>query len=433
MPTASPTGCVGLVTVIIDAGCDAALLARCLAGLTRQGMALEGIVVDRRGDPALEAEAQRHGARCVVVPGASPAQGRLAGARSAAGAVLLFIEGSMIPCPGWVRAIAEPLLRNEAEAAQGAFRTRQEAVVARWQQLVLEEHQERHVSSGRLLAVRDPCLGVRREVFLAGEYAGGETPAANDPFLRELGARGRCLYVSTAVVERRYPEAWRPLLTGELRTGLGLGRALRAAPRTLLSAAEGARARLLCAPLIAATPVLALSALAGAPTILLTLAAGIAAPLGAQAALLKRGWVEHGPKAFPALAGVAWLCVVAWSVGFLRGAWPHERLRRWTYFALRRLRGSRAESMTAAPHSDGRTPTGSVPVHDGATSTPLGAATSATGRRPAVMPTSPGASTLDPASVVQRRLGPTGVTAIGSHAPHVAQPEQERRVLDFTP
>ncbi len=88
------------VSVVVPTRERPELLRRCLAALKRQTLPVEVVVVEDH-------------------EGRGPAWARNEGVRRAGGEVVCFTDDDCAPGPGWVEALAAPILAGEAEAASG--------------------------------------------------------------------------------------------------------------------------------------------------------------------------------------------------------------------------------------------------------------------------------------------------------------------------
>jgi glycosyltransferase involved in cell wall biosynthesis len=121
-------------------------LRRCLAAL---GGAHEVVVVDdgSRAAASVAEVVAAAGARLVRLEGRGPAAARNAGARAAAGEVVCFTDDDCEPGPGWVAALAGPILAGAAGSAAGRTVTAPDASAAdrAWQ--AIADHLQQSASS----------------------------------------------------------------------------------------------------------------------------------------------------------------------------------------------------------------------------------------------------------------------------------------------
>jgi mycofactocin system glycosyltransferase len=110
------------VTVVVPVRDRAAMLARCLAGLTGPGQPPVIVVDDGSADPAaIAAVAAAAGASLIRRPGNGGAgAARNTGAAVVATPLVAFVDSDCVPRPGWL----EPLLRHFADPAVGAVAPR---------------------------------------------------------------------------------------------------------------------------------------------------------------------------------------------------------------------------------------------------------------------------------------------------------------------
>src|SRR3954453_10973851 len=99
---------MGQVSVVVPTRGRPEALARCVAALEAQTVAVEVVVVE-------DAE------------GRGPAWARNEGVRRTRGEVVCFTDDDCEPEAGWVEALAAPILAGEAEAATGPVAMREGA------------------------------------------------------------------------------------------------------------------------------------------------------------------------------------------------------------------------------------------------------------------------------------------------------------------
>jgi glycosyltransferase involved in cell wall biosynthesis len=118
------------VSVVIPTRDRLAKLSRCLAAVA--GQADEIVVVDDgSSEPQLVADLARDaGAQLVRLEGRGPAAARNAGAGAASGRVVCFTDDDCEPQPGWVEALAAPILSGEALCTAGRTRVGDDASAA---------------------------------------------------------------------------------------------------------------------------------------------------------------------------------------------------------------------------------------------------------------------------------------------------------------
>lgn len=402
------------ISVVITVQNEAPGMERCLAGLDRQGTLLEVVVVDRGSIDHSVAAAARLGARVVEVGAISLAEARNIGLTRSSGDAVLFLDAKSIPCPGWARALAGPIIEGKTLATKGGFRTRQSGAAPRLAQLIHERrwsHRE-----GTLTFLDDFCIGVHRQRFIE---AGGFTVGAPDLAIedqktaRMICDSGQALFVPQAVVERNYCESWSGSLRNAFESGANKSRLLRRDPVRCLNGARRALPELAQVPAVLASVVLLGMGLFAPGYLFLAALTGVVAPMFGELLLLKRGVDQFTPDFF--FLGAALIVARAWAqtLGAVCGLVPRKQRAPQKaprlFPAERRTQASRGREtqVTAVP-----------------------------------LPGRPESSLLDPASVVQRKQ--TSAASAGSRPAADQQPRdrqydhddvvaEEDRELDLTP
>ncbi len=227
-------------SVIIPARNAARVLGEGLAAIAAQGAArpeYEVIVVDDGSADDTAAVARAHGARVIATPGRGPAAARNAGARAAAGDVLVFFDADCVPEPGCIRALLAPLRDPRVAGVRGGYTTDQPGLIPRFVQLELEEKQARLAASTQIAVVDTACAAYRRSIFTA--YGGFDErfpcPSAEDVDLSfRLAARGeRLVYAPDALVRHRHPTTLWAYVARKVRYGYYRARLYRRYPERL--------------------------------------------------------------------------------------------------------------------------------------------------------------------------------------------------------
>lgn len=224
------------------------LLERCLAALARlESAPSEIIVVDNsHGDAETEDAARAHGARYVVEPVQGLSRARNAGARTAHGDVLAFLDDDTIPEPGWLDAMVAAFTADRAVVA-AAGRIVSIGVDTPAQRLYAEtldlgpgswaiDRSTNHwfeicnfggVGAGGNMAVRRSAAetwpGFRESLGLGAPIPGGEEHYA---FFELVRSGGRIAYVGAAAVGHpcpRHPSALEDMVYRNIFVGCAYG------------------------------------------------------------------------------------------------------------------------------------------------------------------------------------------------------------------
>ena len=310
-----------LVSVVIPARNDEVGIARCLGGIARQNLPLEVIVVDDGSTDGTATVAREAGAIVLNGDGRGAAHARNLGIDEARGTYILFTDADCIPCPGWARALLDPLLEGKAIATKGVYRSQQGEYTACFVQLEYEERYRRMAESPAIDFLDTYCLGV-----VAGEiraiggfdeaFAGASVEDQEMSF--RLRTRGRFKFVPEAVVMHRHAATPKSYAQKKFKIGRGKATIARrhreciqgdshtpSALRWQLPAVWASLGLALLAPFVAAAGFMAL--LLGA------------APLFLSTQLLAQGAKRHG--VLFAVPSMALVLVRGWSLslGFACG------------------------------------------------------------------------------------------------------------------
>lgn len=199
------------VTVVVPAYNAAATLPATLAGLAGQTFAgtVEVIVVDDGSADATAAVAAAAGATVIRQRNQGPATARNAGAAAGRGELLVFTDADCEPHPDFLAEITRSFADPGVSGVQGAYRTRQPQLVARFAQA---EFEDRYAFTARF-----PCLDLvatyaaafRRELFLREGGFDTAYPVANNEdteFSYRLCRLGhRLVFAPQALVFHRHP------------------------------------------------------------------------------------------------------------------------------------------------------------------------------------------------------------------------------------
>jgi GT2 family glycosyltransferase len=150
------------------------------------------------------------GVRLITQANAGPAAARNRGALEARGTIILFTDDDCVPMPDWLDAMIEPFRDPEVVGVRGVYRTRQEALVARFVQI---EYQDRYRLMARLPSIDfidTYSAAFRRDRFL--EMTGYDTSfpvaCAEDIELSyRMSARGwKMTFAPAAIVYHTHPD-----------------------------------------------------------------------------------------------------------------------------------------------------------------------------------------------------------------------------------
>jgi glycosyltransferase involved in cell wall biosynthesis len=201
------------VTVVVPAYNAADTLPAALAALAAQTYAagtVAVVVVDDGSTDDTAAVAASCGVAVIRQANQGPAAARNAGAAVAQGDVLVFTDADCVPEPDFLTAIVAPLAADPTvSGVQGAYRTDQTSLVARFAQIEFEDRYRYAARFACLDLVATYAAAYRREVFqAAGGFDCAFTRADNED--TELSYRlcrlgHKLVFAPAARVAHRHP------------------------------------------------------------------------------------------------------------------------------------------------------------------------------------------------------------------------------------
>ena len=201
------------VSIIIPTFNGGARIANCLDALLPQivGRDAEILVVDDgSADDTRTVVARYSGVRLLYQKNAGPAAARNRGALEAKGTIILFTDDDCVPMSDWLTAMIKPFDDSEVVGVKGVYRTRQEALAARFVQI---EYEDRYRLMARLPDIDfidTYSAGFRRDRFLAMDGYDNSFPVACAEDIElsyRMSARGwKMKFVPTAVVYHTHPD-----------------------------------------------------------------------------------------------------------------------------------------------------------------------------------------------------------------------------------
>lgn len=293
-----------------------------LAGQTYARGRVTVVVVDDGSTDDTAVVAARHGVVCLRQRNQGPAAARNAGAaapEAREAAVVVFTDADCVPEPDFLETLVAPLVADAGlSGAQGAYITRQTALVARFAQL---EFEDRYAFAARfpgLDLVATYAAAYRREVFCeAGGFSCDFTRADNEDTelsYRLCAAGHRFVFVPGAKVAHRHPATLRKYLRIKASRAYWRLRACREHPEKLVR--DG-----YTPGVIRVQTALAGGLVLGLAALPLTTAGGMVA-LGCTLGVIVSGrpFRRFAARRDPAVARVAPVLVLARSLAFALGA-----------------------------------------------------------------------------------------------------------------
>ncbi|MBI5884469.1 glycosyltransferase [archaeon] len=140
-----------------------------------------------------------------------PAVARNLGARKAIGEILVFIDSDCAPEKNWLKEMLEPFKKKEIKGVQGAYKSRQKSLIARFVQTEVEERYE-HMKNYRFIDWIGTYSGAyRKKDFLEVKGFDEKFPIASgeDPDLSfRMAKKGKKLVFNPkAIVYHLHPES----------------------------------------------------------------------------------------------------------------------------------------------------------------------------------------------------------------------------------
>jgi lipopolysaccharide/colanic/teichoic acid biosynthesis glycosyltransferase/glycosyltransferase involved in cell wall biosynthesis len=199
-----------MISVIVPARNAACTIEDCIAALRKQSVShtlYEIIAVDDGSTDDTPAIARQAGAAVISLPPSGAAAARNAGLRAAGGDIVCFTDADCVPQRNWIETITAPL-QHDVVGCKGTYRTRQQALIARFVQLEYEEKYDRMRPLGQINFVDTYSAAYRRAVLLANGGFDENVAYVEDQELSfRLAARGyKMVFVPDAVVEHQHSE-----------------------------------------------------------------------------------------------------------------------------------------------------------------------------------------------------------------------------------
>ncbi len=199
-------------SVIIPAYNSEKTIKECIKSLKSQSYRgkYEIIVVDDGSSDRTKELAKKEGAVVISQNKAGPAKARNNGAKKAKGKVLIFIDSDCVAENNWLEEMLLPFKSPDVVAVQGAYKTRQESLVAKFVQYEIEERYEKLLKSKNIDWVGSYSAAYRKEVFFSVGGFDESFPLASgeDPELsfKVSKSKGKIVFNPKAVVYHRHPE-----------------------------------------------------------------------------------------------------------------------------------------------------------------------------------------------------------------------------------
>ncbi len=176
-------GIAPIVSVIVPAYNAEKTIGQCLKALTGQSYPTnlyEVIVVDDGSTDGTCNIVKDYAVRYVRYENSGPATARNKGVQETRGKIVLFTDSDCVPDANWVDEMIKPFGDPKVMAVKGAYRTKQQSIIARFSQIEFEERFELLKKVESIDMVDTYSAGYRKEIFL--QMGGFDTsfPVANN-------------------------------------------------------------------------------------------------------------------------------------------------------------------------------------------------------------------------------------------------------------
>ncbi len=139
-----------------------------------------------------------------------PAKARNAGAREAKSDIILFLDSDCVPSANWLEEMLKPFEKEKVAGVQGAYKTHQTSLVAKFDQVDIEYRYEKMSRSTKLDWIGSYSAGYRKKIFLDEKGFDETFPKASgeDAELSyRMSEKGYLLvFAPTAIVYHTHPE-----------------------------------------------------------------------------------------------------------------------------------------------------------------------------------------------------------------------------------
>lgn len=200
-------------SIIIPAYNNERTIQDCVKSVKEQRIdgTFEVIVVDDGSSDATSALAENCGAIVLRQENAGPAKARNNGARHSTGEVLVFIDSDCLAEKNWLSEMLSAFADKSVCGVQGAYRTRQKSLVARFVQIEIEERYEKMKRSENLDWIGSYSAAYRKKDFFEAGGFDESFPIASgeDPELSyKMAEQGKKLVFNPqAIVYHSHPDS----------------------------------------------------------------------------------------------------------------------------------------------------------------------------------------------------------------------------------
>lgn len=197
-----------MISVIVPVYNGETVIGECIDGLLAQDFEgqREIIVVDDGSTDGTTKIAEEKGVKVIRQEHMGPATARNTGIKNARGEIVLFTDADCVPERNWIREMTRPFEDREIAGVQGAYKTKQLSLIARFCQLEIEDRYRR--MKGAIDFIGTYAAGYRKTVLGKGFDETFSTASGEDSELSyRLSKDHRLVFHPGAVVYHRHPES----------------------------------------------------------------------------------------------------------------------------------------------------------------------------------------------------------------------------------